>query len=126
MSCSIIRATDKSQNSFYYTLDFTVTNKDRKLLEEVNTAIARNSGVITRVWGGYNLSMRGREKVSLVLGYFDSFPMIVGDIANSRLTVLREAFDFQNQTASRTKRTPEAEATMERYRSLLQQIKRSG
>lgn len=126
MSCSIIKATDKSQSSFYYTLDFTVTNKDRQLLEEVNAVIASGSGVITRIWGGYNLSMRGREKVGLVLDYFESFPIIVGDLARSRLAVLQEALRFQSRITDRTKRSPAAEAAIEHYRSLLRRIKESG
>lgn len=126
MSCSIIKAVDKSQASFYYTLDFTVTNKDRQLLEEINAVIASSSGVITGIWGGYNLSMRGREKVSLVLDYFDSFPIIAGDLAQSKLAILREAFLFQNLFASRTRRSAESEAMMEHYRSLFQQIKQTG
>jgi len=77
------------------------------------------------MWGGYNLSMRGKEKVRLILDYFDSFPIIVGDLAQSRLLILREAFDLQSQTG-RTKRSPATEAAMEQYRALLQQIKKSG
>jgi hypothetical protein len=69
--------------------------------------------------------MRGKEKVRLILDYFDSFPIIVGDLAQSRLLILREAFDLQSQTG-RTKRSPATEAAMEQYRALLQQIKKSG
>ncbi len=87
MSCSIIRANHK--RGVYYTPDFTISNADLTLLKEINRIIGANSGVISSIKGGYNLSFRGVRKVNLIFKFFEVYPVITGDIAKMKLELLR-------------------------------------
>ena len=62
MSCSIIKATNKNPKGFYYTVDLTVTNADREVLNEINREVMNGRGIITSVKGAYNLSAEEKIK----------------------------------------------------------------
>lgn len=63
-SLSLIKATNKKGGTgFYYTPDLTISNTDLFLLREMNQIVANGRGIISSIKGGYNLSMRGKEKV---------------------------------------------------------------
>src|SRR3989338_11018007 len=69
MSCSIIKTTNKKPNDYYYMVVLTVTNADRKLLNEVNRVVMNNRGVISPVKGAYKIgraSCRERGEISVV------------------------------------------------------------
>lgn len=125
MSCSIIRAAHKGIGH-YYTPDLTVSNNDLNLLQEVNVVVAQSNGVITAIKGGYNLSIRGKKKVSVALAFFDDYPVIVGDLANSKLLLLQQAMNFLSQRISSKPYSPEEKEVIEGYRAKLQHIKQRG
>src|SRR3989344_4482436 len=89
MSCSIIKVTNKKPGDYYYTVDLTVTNADRKLLGEVNRMVMNNRGVISPVKGAYNLSARGKSKVRIALNFLEMYTIPVGDIAKNRILLLK-------------------------------------
>lgn len=94
MSCSIIKATNKNPLDHYYMVDLTVTNADRKLLEEVNHVVMKDRGVITSVKGAYNLSVRGKEKVQVALDFLEVYPILTGDLAVNRIIVLKTGLAY--------------------------------
>lgn len=88
LTCSLIKASNKGKG-FYFTPDITISNADKILLQENNQIIASNSGVISPIKGGYNLKYRGKRRVEEVLQFFQSYPVIAGDIAKTKLELLR-------------------------------------
>lgn len=126
MSCSIIKATDRGKASYYYTPDLTFSNGDRALLQEVNVVVTQRKGVITPIKGGYNLSIRGRDKVRIALSFFAHYPLIAGDVTNSKLEILREAHAYLSQKVDRKRRSPAENAVIEGYRTTLREIKTKG
>ena len=125
MSCSIIKATNKNPKGFYYTVDLTVTNADRKLLGEVNRVVMQNLGVITPVKGAYNLSARGKNKVRTVLDFLKIYPIITGDLAKNRITILETALAYLDRYTTH-KFQKEKIVKMEKLRKKLRDIKESG
>ena len=102
MSCSIIKVTNKKPGDYYYTVDLTVTNADRKLLDEVNRMVMNNRGVISPVKGAYNLSARGKSKVRIALNFLEMYTIPVGDIAKNRILLLKTALVYlENHRAHR-------------------------
>jgi len=102
MSCSIIKVTNKKPGDYYYTVDLTVTNADRKLLGEVNRMVMNNRGVISPVKGAYNLSARGKSKVRIALNFLEMYTIPVGDIAKNRILLLKTALVYlENHRAHR-------------------------
>ncbi|PIZ24149.1 hypothetical protein COY48_04595 [Candidatus Collierbacteria bacterium CG_4_10_14_0_8_um_filter_43_86] len=65
LSCSILKLHNrKSKNGgIYYTPDLTISNADKKLLQDIDKVCGNNLGVITKIKGGFNLSFRGKKKV---------------------------------------------------------------
>lgn len=122
MSCSIIKAIDKTGHT-YYTPDFTVSNQDVTLLQDINRVIGQDKGVLSPVKGSYNLSLRGKDKVETALNFFDRFPIIAGDLANTRLHILREAMSYlgRKEDCPSSERIP----VLERYRAQLRGLKRA-
>ena len=94
MTCSIIKATNKHPKGFYYALDFTITNADKKLLQKANRIVMQTRGVITSVKGAYNLSARGKQKVQIVLNFLKKYPILMGDHAKNRVIILETALDY--------------------------------
>jgi len=94
MSCSIIKATNKNPKGFYYAIDLTVTNADKNLLQKINHEVIKNHGIITSVKGAYNLSARGKEKVKIALNFLKKYPILVGDLAKNRISILETALEY--------------------------------
>lgn len=122
MSCSIIKAKNKNPQGYYYTIDFTVTNADKKLLQKVNTAVMNNRGILTVVKGGYNLSARGKSKVKNVLDFLVTYPILIGDLAKNRINILCEAYLFLIESKDQQKKIE----MMENLRQELRGIKTKG
>lgn len=126
-SISIIKATNKRGGTgFYFTPDFTVSNADLKLLKTVNRVIAHRRGVITPIKGGYNLSMRGKEKVKIILNFFDKFPPICGDMIKEKIVILKQAIRILLKKNHRNKRLNHEEAKIEALRGKLRFLKKKG
>lgn len=89
LSCSVIRASDKRGRGFYFMPDITISNTDLNLLKEINQIVASNLGNISPIKGGYNLKFRGRKKVEKVFQFFQSYPVITGDLAKRKLELLK-------------------------------------
>lgn len=87
MSCSLIRA--NHDHGVYFTPDFTIANADLELLKDINSVVGADTGVISPIKGGYNLSFRGVRKINLIFEFFDTYPVIAGDIARKKLELLR-------------------------------------
>ena len=95
MSCSVIKATNYNPaGHYYFAVDFTVSNADKRLLERVNEVVMQGSGIITPVKGAFNLSARGKNRVRVVLDFLNRYPIIIGDLAKNRVALLREAHAY--------------------------------
>ena len=125
MSCSIIKATNKNPKGFYYTIDLTVTNADRKLLNEINREVMKDRGIITPVKGAYNLSARGKDKVRIALDFLEQYPILAGDLAKNRILFLKTALVYL--TDHRTSQfQKEKTVEMEKLRAKLRELKFNG
>ena len=89
LSCSVIRANDKRGRGFYFMPDITISNADLNLLKEINWVVSSNLGNISPIKGGYNLKFRGKKKVEKVFQFFQSYPVITGDLAKRKLELLK-------------------------------------
>ena len=117
-SISLIKATNKKGGSgFYYTPDLTVSNADLELLKVTNWVIAENKGVISPIKGGYNLSIRGKEKVKIVLTFLKKFRPIVGNLIREKLTILAKGISILEKRKDRSQ--------IEKLRKRLKEIKRT-
>jgi len=95
MTCSVIKAANYNPvGRYYFAIDFTVSNADKRLLQEVNRVVMQGGGVISPIKGAYNVSARGKKRVSAVLAFFDRYPIIVGDLAKNRVALLRKAHAY--------------------------------
>jgi len=126
MSCSVIKQTRNYGSGFSYSPDFTVTNADIDLLKQINLSLGQGKGVISKVKGAYNLSFRGNRKVKSILCFFARYPIIVGRLANSRLSLLEEACAVLNQKKGSTKRLRSEVRQIEQIRSRFREIKTQG
>jgi len=122
MSCSIIKATNKG---FYYAIDLTVTNADKKILKEINREVMNGRGVITSVKGAYNLSARGKDKVRIVLDFLEQYPILAGDLAKNRIILLKNALVYLADHKT-SKFQKEKTAEMEKLRAKLRELKENG
>jgi len=125
MSCSIIKAFDRSQNSYYYTPDLTISNGDIDLLKEVNLVIAQGRGIISKIKGGYNLSIRGKRKVRESLRFFEDYPIIAGNIAKSKLELLKKAINALEKNTNTRRYSLSRKKEIETYRSLFKANKKN-
>jgi LAGLIDADG DNA endonuclease family protein len=125
MSCSIIKATNKNPKGFYYTIDLTVTNADRKLLSEINREVMKDRGVITPVKGAYNLSARGKDKVQIVLDFLEQYPILAGDLAKNRIVLLKTSLLYLSDHKT-SKFQKEKTAEMDKLRVKLKELKFNG
>lgn len=95
MSCSVIKANNNNPvGHYYFKLDITVSNADTSLLKDVNKVVMQGCGVITPVKGGFNLSTRGKRRVRTVLNFFDQYPIVAGDLAQDRISLMRKALAY--------------------------------
>ncbi len=125
MSCSIIKATNKNPKGYYYTIDLTVTNADRNILNEINHEVMGGRGVITTVKGAYNLSARGKDKVRIVLDFLKTYPILTGDLAINRIIILKTALSYLTRHAT-SEFQKEKTMEMEKLRVKLRELKSSG
>ena len=125
MSCSIIKATNKNPKGFYYAIDLTVTNADKKILKEINREVMNGRGVITSVKGAYNLSARGKDKVRIALDFLEQYPILAGDLAKNRIILLKNALVYLADHKT-SKFQKEKTAEMEKLRAKLRELKENG
>jgi len=125
MSCSIIKATNKNPQGYYYTVDLTVTNADKKLLTKVNRTVMQNRGIITPVKGAYNLSARGKEKVRIVLNFLERYPILTGDLAKNRIILLKTGLMYLEKYRTH-KFQKEKTVEMDKLRKKLKELKFNG
>lgn len=115
-SISLIKATNKKRGSgFYYTPDLTVSNADLNLLKEVNRIIAENRGVISPIKGGYNLSIRGKEKVKIALTFLKEFRPVAGNLIREKINILAKGISILEKKTNRDQ--------IEKLRDRLREIK---
>ena len=125
MSCSIIKATNKNPKGFYYTVDLTVTNADREVLNEINREVMNGRGIITSVKGAYNLSARGKDKVKIALDFLEQYPILAGDLAINRIVLLKTALVYLKKYTT-SKFQKEKTVEMEKLRVKLKELKFNG
>jgi hypothetical protein len=126
-SFSLLRLKNrKSRNGgVYYTPDFTVSNAEMALLEELNQVVAEGCGVISKIKGGYNLSFRGKGKVKRVISFFKKYPPIVGDLFQSKLGLLIKAVNLLEAERG-YRRSKNLQRNLESVRAQFSKIKRTG
>lgn len=119
MSCSVIkRANHNPKGHYYYAIDFTVTNADKQLLDQVNQVVMNGRGVITPVKGAYNLSARGKDKVRIVLNFLDEYRILVGDLAINRIEILKVALTCLNGNQAFQSKSEIIEKLREKLRAI--------
>lgn len=124
-SISLIRATNKKGGTgFYYTPDVTISNADLNLLKKMNKVVALDRGVITSIKGGYNLSIRGKEKVKAIFIFLDKYPPITGDLIREKISILKSAILILSKKQNRNKRLRNEEKKIEKLRERLRKIKK--
>lgn len=117
-SISLIKATNKKGGSgFYYTPDLTISNADLNLLKEVNRIVAENRGVISSIKGGYNLSIRGKEKVKITLTFLKNFRPVAGNLIREKLKILAKGISILEKKTDRSR--------VEKLRKRLREIKKT-
>ncbi len=126
MSCSVIKAANFNPvGHYYFAIDITVSNADRNLLEHIKTIVMKESGVISPIKGGFNLSARGKKRVQTVLDFLDQYPIIAGDLARDRIALIRDALEYLK--AHRGSREHQAKIkVMDGIRTKLKIIKETG
>lgn len=124
-SISLIRATNrKGGTGFYYTPDVTISNADLHLLKKMNQVVVLGKGVTTPIKGGYNLSIRGKEKVKLVISFIDKYPPIAGDLIRDKISILKSAISILSKKQNRNKRLRNEEKKIEKLRERLRKIRK--
>ena len=126
MSCSVIRQTRPYGSGFSYHPDMTISNADLELLEEIRNNLTAGKGIISPIKGGYNLSIRGKRRVKRVLSFFEIYPVLVGNIANTKLDLLSKAVRILSQKGRSTRRIDGEVEEIEKIRSQLRSLKLSG
>jgi len=125
-SLSLIKATSKKGGTgFYYTPDLTISNSDLSLLKEINQIVADGRGVITSIKGGYNLSIRGKEKVKTVLCFLSKYPPLSGDLIREKIFLLRKSISILSKKKNRNKRFKNEEEKIEKIRERFREVKRT-
>jgi hypothetical protein len=126
MSCSVIKAANKNPvGHHYYAVDLTVSNADKKLLQKVNAVVMQKHGVISPIKGAFNLSARGKKRVKIALCFLARYPIIVGDLARSRLALLTDALQYlETHTGSHSHRAKTG--VMDTIRKELRRVKETG
>lgn len=126
MSCSIIkRENHNPRGHYYYAVDLTVSNSDKKLLSECNKIVMNGRGLITPVKGAYNLSARGKEKVRMALDFLERHPIPIGDLVRNRIIILKSALAYLDAHKG-ARFQKEKTIEMEKLRKKLREIKEKG
>ena len=126
MSCSVIKATNYNPaGHYYFAIDFTVSNADKGLLEQVDRVVMHGNGIISPIKGAFNLSARGKKRVQVVLNFLNRYPIIIGDLAKNRIALLREALAYLEAHHGSTKHQ-EKTKVMESIRKKLRRVKEVG
>lgn len=126
MSCCVIKATNNHPVGHYsFKIDFTVSNADKNLLEQINKDVMQNNGVITPIKGGYNLSARGKKRVRVVLDFLERYPIISGDLARNRVALLREALVYLETHRGSSEHQVKSKV-MDEIRTKLKTVKETG
>ncbi len=121
MSCSVIKAANPP-HGHYYAVDVTVSNADKGLLVHVNTEVMKGRGVISAIKGGFNLSARGKDKVRTVLEFLENYPILAGDLAKYRITLLKRALLYLESHGHKSDHT-EKTKVMDAIRKIFREIK---
>ena len=126
ISISLLRLSNRKskKGGVYYTPDITVCNADLPLLKEVNSVIADDCGVISKVKGAYNISFRGKKKVKKVLSFFKKYPPIAGDLIKSRIALIIKAIEILEANRS-YRRSSQKQIQLEEIRTQFSQIKKT-
>ena len=126
ISFSLLKLSNRKskKGGIYYTPDITVSNADLSLLKKLNSVVANNCGVISKVKGAYNLSFRGKIKVKKILIFFAKYPPIIGDLFQSRLTLIIRAVKILEADKS-YKRSIQKQNQLEKIRTQFSQIKKT-
>lgn len=125
-SLSLIKATNKKGGTgFYYTPDLTISNADLLLIKETNQIVANGKGIITAIKGGYNLSMRGKEKVTMVLAFLDKYPPLCGDLILEKISLLKKCISILSEKGKRNKRNDSEVKEIELLRQRFKEIKKT-
>ncbi|MBI2338218.1 MAG: LAGLIDADG family homing endonuclease [Candidatus Levybacteria bacterium] len=122
LSCSVIRANDKRGRGFYFMPDITISNADLNLLKEINQIVSPNLGNISPIKGGYNLKFRGKRKAEKVFQFFQSYPVITGDLARRKLELLKNILPAIGGNS----KVPDREKVIEKCREELKDLKLNG
>ena len=124
ISCSLLKLSNRKSKigGVYYTPDITITNSDYSLLREINHVVCENLGVISKVKGAFNLSMRGKRKVKKVLNFFALYPPIAGDLVLSRLYLISKSIEVL-ESQKEHKRSSAQELKLKEIRTQLSQVK---
>ena len=127
LSCSILKLHNRKSKTggIYYTPDVTISNADKRLLQQINKICGDNLGVITKIKGGFNLSFRGKKKSKKMLSFFEKFTPIVGDITLSKIEIMNKAI-FVMESKKEYRRTENTTNQLEEFREKLKRIKKSG
>ena len=126
MSCSVIKAANYNPvGHYYFAVDITVSNADKRLLQRVNEVVMQGNGVISPVKGAFNLSARGKNRVRTVLDFLTKYPIIVGDLAKNRIALIREAHAYLEVHRGSSKHDQKMEV-MESIRKKLRTVKETG
>lgn len=126
MSCSVMKVANYNPvGHYYFKLDMTVSNADKKLLEHINAVVMQGGGVVTRIKGGFNLSTRGKKRVRTVLNFFDRYSLIAGDLAQNRISLIREALAYLEAHRGSREHLAKTEI-MDEIRAKLRAIKETG
>lgn len=126
MSCSVIKAANYNPvGHYYFAIDLTVTNADKRLLQQVNEVVMQGTGIISPVKGAFNLSARGKNRVRIALDFLSRYPIIAGDLARNRIALLREAHAYLEEHRGSRKHEAKIEV-MDGVRTKLRRIKESG
>ena len=126
MSCSVIKATNYHPvGHYYYAVDFTVSNADKSLLQKIKEVVMKNDGIISPIKGAFNLSARGKNRVRTVLNFLERYPIIVGDLAKNRITLLTDALEYLEAYRGSSKHHAK-ETVIDDIRAKLRAIKEKG
>lgn len=127
LSCSILKLTNRKskKGGIYYTPDITISNADMRLLRDINLICGDNTGVITKIKGGFNLSFRGKRKSKTILNFFNKFTPIVGDLTLSKIEIIKNAISVLEKDRT-YRRNENIQNQLEEFREKLKTIKRTG
>lgn len=126
LSCSLLKLKNRKSKTggIYFTPDITISNAEISLLKEISFVIGKNCGVISRIKGGFNLSFRGKEKVKKVLSFFHKFPVICGDLTQSKIFILEKCLSVLEKQRE-YKRSLTTQKNLERFRAMFKTLKKN-